>query len=85
MKKTLLLLMAIAITSLAASAATKYEINIAGTEVNSDNASYIVGVNADGQMLLCTMRVLIPSHAIVSRFIVQEMAVMVSTTAAAAI
>ena len=41
MKKLLLLLMAIAITSLAASAATKYEINIAGTEVTSDNAGYI--------------------------------------------
>ena len=39
--KKLYLLLSIAACCLAASAATKYEINIAGTEVTSDNASHI--------------------------------------------
>ncbi len=40
-KKLFTLFLAITACCLAASAATKYEINIAGTEVTSDNASYI--------------------------------------------
>ena len=39
--KKLFTLVTIAMCCLAASAATKYEINIAGTEVTSDNASHI--------------------------------------------
>ena len=40
-KKILLSLMAVAMVSMSASAATKYEINIAGIEVTSDNCNYI--------------------------------------------
>ena len=46
MKKILLLLMAI--VAMAASAATKYEINVAGVEVTSDNANYITGGDITG-------------------------------------
>ena len=41
MKKKILALIAFVACGLVANAATKYEINIAGTEVTSDNASYI--------------------------------------------
>ena len=42
MKKLLLtLFLAIATCGMIANAATKYQINIAGTEVTSDNANYI--------------------------------------------
>ncbi len=43
MNKKVLLLLLIATISMTVSAATKYEINIAGVEVDSDNASYITG------------------------------------------
>ena len=43
MNKKLLLSILVFITAITASAATKYEINIAGVEVTSDNASHITG------------------------------------------
>ena len=43
MKKIILALIALVACGMAANAATKYEINVGGTEVTSDNASYITG------------------------------------------
>ena len=49
MKKIILTLIALVACGLVAYAATKYEINIAGTEVTSDNASYI-GASSDNDI-----------------------------------
>ena len=43
MKKTLLILLLVAIAAIGTHAATKYQINVAGVEVTSDNASRITG------------------------------------------
>ena len=43
MKKLLLTMLMAAVTALSVNAAKKYEINVAGVEVTSDNASYITG------------------------------------------
>ena len=48
MNKKVLLLLLMATISMTVSAATKYEINIAGVEVDSDNASYITGGDITG-------------------------------------
>ena len=43
MKKTILILLLVAIAAIGTHAATKYQINVAGVEVTSDNASRITG------------------------------------------
>lgn len=43
MKRNLLLILFITLATLGVTAATKYEINVAGVEVTSDNANYITG------------------------------------------
>ena len=49
MKKTVLLFVLAVMCGLVTNAATKYEINIAGTEVTSDNASYI-GASSENEI-----------------------------------
>ncbi len=48
MKKLLLIVLIAASAALSTQAATKYQINIAGVEVNSDNAGYITGGDITG-------------------------------------